>query len=952
VNAALRVLLIEDSPDDARLLEHTLQQGGFDPSIVRVEDAAGLRAALRDGPWDVLIADHALPHFSAPAALELLQHSGLDIPLILLSGKMGEEAAMALMRAGATDFIPKDNLSRLIPAIRREVRDARSRADRRRTGDQLAMQAHLLRAVAQAVVATDLDGRVTYWNDAAERIYGWTATEAMGRDLSELMGTGAAALPSADIRARLRSGQVWSGERVVIRRDGAPVPLLTNASPAYDEEGHVASLVWVSSDITEIKQRERHQSALAAVSAALREALDQPSMRAVVVEQLLERLPAGGAMLIGLDRKVELAGGDWAPLTGQKLPADPGPLGEVLAEGKALAAAELAGAPQLQWLAVAEATRSLAAVALRAHGQMRGILAIGSPAPIGPDELRLLEGIADAAASALYSVAMFDQVQRRVEQLRTVSLLGQGLAESLDLRTIYSTLYQAVVGLWPDSTGVTISRYEERRSLIQYVFVMSDGEAQDPDRLPSFPFSPHGGGPQSRAISQRQAQIIDDLDEMTRGRPAALMGSNDRAPLSGLYVPMLAKGEVVGVVAVQTYTRGRFTPDDADLLALVANTAAVAVSNAQLFEEANRRMGHLEALRDIDVAISSSLDMQVTLTVFLSQVVQQLGVDAAQVLLLSPASQMLEHAGSRGFRRQTTRLRQSVRLGEGLAGRAALERVTHSAPGAFASQMAPAGDPRAGLLAAERFVAHYAVPLVAKGQVKGVLEVFHRAPLDPTPEWLDFLETLAGHAAIAVDQAELFNHLQQSNAELSLAYDATIEGWSAALDLRDKVTEGHTQRVTHISLRLAAAAGLPDSALMHARRGALLHDIGKIAIPDSILNKPGPLDDEEWAVMRLHPVYAHDLLAPIAFLRPAIDIPYCHHEKWDGSGYPRRLTGAEIPLAARVFSVVDVWDALGSDRPWRAAWPQDQVQAYLREQSGVSFDPLLVELFLGMAEED
>ncbi|HUS17663.1 MAG TPA: HD domain-containing phosphohydrolase, partial [Chloroflexia bacterium] len=432
------------------------------------------------------------------------------------------------------------------------------------------------------------------------------------------------------------------------------------------------------------------------------------------------------------------------------------------------------------------------------------------------------------------------------------------------------------------------------------------------------------------------------------GRPARLVGDNGRAPHSGLYVPMLARGEVVGVVAVQAGTPDRFTTGDAELLALVANTAAVAVSNAQLFDAANRRMGHLEALRDIDLAISSSLDMQVTLTVFLSQVLQQLGVDAAQVLLLSPASQTLEHAGSRGFRRTTGRLRQPVRVGEGLAGRAALDRVTLSAFGPANVQRAPSGDSSAALRAAEQFQAHFAVPLVAKGQVKGVLEVFHRAPLDPTPEWLDFLETLAGHAAIAVDQAELFNHLQESNAELSLAYDATIEGWSAALDLRDKVTEGNSQRLTQVTLRLATAAGLPDTALMHARRGALLHDIGEIAISDRILNKPGPLDPDEWAVMRLHPVYARDLLAPIAFLRPAIDIPYNHHEKWDGSGYPRGLKGPEIPLAARVFAVVDVWDALSSDRPYRPAWPPEKVRQYLREQSGVSFDPQIVELFLAI----
>ena len=789
MNTPLRVLLVEDSIDDAQLLERTLRQGEFDPTTQRVEDEPGLHAALGDGPWDVVITDHALPKFSAPAVLEILQRSRLDIPLIVLSGKIGEEAAVALMRAGAADFIPKNNLARLAPAITREVRDARSRADRRRDTALMAFQAHLLRAVGQAVVGTDLHGLVTFWNPAAERIYGWPAAEALGRDLAELLGTAGADPPSADIRAMLAKGASWQGERVVVRRDGTPVPLLTTASPAYDGEGRVISLVWVSSDITEIKQRER--------------------------------------------------------------------------------------------------------------------------------------------------------------QLRAVSVLGQGLAETLDLPTIYGQLYQAVLALWPDSSGVTVARYDERRAAIRYVFVVTDGEAQDPASLPSFPYAEQGGGPQSRAIAQRQPQIIDDLAATTRGRPAQLVGSNPRAPQSGLYVPMVAKGAVTGVVAVQAYTAGRFKADDAELLSLIANTAAVAVTNAQLFDEASRRMGHLEALRDIDMAISSSLDMQVTMTVFLSQVVQQLGVDAVQVLLLSPTSQMMEHAGSLGFRHGTGRLRQPVRLGEGLAGRAALERATLWAGSTPGGEPMLASDPRGPYLAAEQFRAHYAAPLLAKGHVKGVLEVFHRSPLDPTPEWMDFLETLAAQAAIAVDQAELFNRLQESNTELSLAYDATIEGWAAALDLRDKTSPGHnSQRVAQACVRLAAAMGMPDTALVHARRGALLHDIGQIAVPDHILSKPGPLDEDEWRVMRLHPVYARDLLAPIAFLRPAIDIPYCHHERWDGSGYPRGLNGSAIPLAARVFAVADVADALSSDRPYRAAWPPDRVRAYLREQSGKDFDPEVVEVFL------
>jgi PAS domain S-box-containing protein len=190
------------------------------------------------------------------------------------------------------------------------------------------------------------------------------------------------------------------------------------------------------------------------------------------------------------------------------------------------------------------------------------------------------------------------------------------------------------------------------------------------------------------------------------------------------------------------------------------------------------------------------------------------------------------------------------------------------------------------------------------------------------------------------------------NAEMICAYDATIEGWSRALDLRDHETEGHSRRVTEMTLRLAEAVGVPSEELIHVRRGALLHDIGKMGVPDAILLKPGPLDDAEWEIMRRHPELARAMLSPTEFLHPALDIPYCHHEKWDGSGYPCGLHGEEIPLPARLFALVDVWDALTSDRPYRAAWPRGRVLDHLRSLAGTHFDPAIVSVFLRMIEAE
>jgi HD-GYP domain-containing protein (c-di-GMP phosphodiesterase class II) len=290
-----------------------------------------------------------------------------------------------------------------------------------------------------------------------------------------------------------------------------------------------------------------------------------------------------------------------------------------------------------------------------------------------------------------------------------------------------------------------------------------------------------------------------------------------------------------------------------------------------------------------------------------------------------------------------------VRLGDGYAGQVALERRLISIPNLADAEPIH----RATLLAEEGFLAYYGVPLIAKGELEGILEVFHRTPLTPDREWLEFLEAMAGQAAIAIDSAQLFDNLQRSNQQLTLAYDATIEGWSRALDLRDKETEGHTQRVTEMTLRLAREmGGFSAEELVYIRRGALLHDIGKMGVPDAILLKPGQLTDDEWAIMRLHPQLALDLLTPITYLRPALDIPYCHHEKWDGTGYPRGLKGEMIPMTARLFAVVDVWDALRSDRPYRASWPAEKIREHIRALAGTHFEPQVVDSFLKIMNED
>ncbi|MDK2897610.1 MAG: hypothetical protein PWP04_1730 [Candidatus Atribacteria bacterium] len=365
---------------------------------------------------------------------------------------------------------------------------------------------------------------------------------------------------------------------------------------------------------------------------------------------------------------------------------------------------------------------------------------------------------------------------------------------------------------------------------------------------------------------------------------------------------------------------------------------------AQLFSRLQRQIDRMRSLHAIDRAIASSLDLQVVLNLVLQEAVRHLEIDAACVYLLDSASYLHYRAGL-GFLLPETSAYQ-FRLGEGALGKAMLEKKP-----LFIFQIKQEDlTALPPFIEKEGFLSLFAVPLMAKNKTRGLLVAFHRLPLHPSPRRLEFLTTLAGQLAIAIDNITMFEELTRSHLKLSLAYDTTIEGWARALELRDQETEGHTRRTTELTLKLAQALGVNSEDLIHIRRGALLHDIGKMGIPDQILLKPGPLSKEEWKIMKKHPTYAWELLSPVEYLRPALDIPYCHHERWDGKGYPRGLKGEEIPLAARLFAVVDVWDALISDRPYRPAWPKEKAREYIKEQAGHHFDPQVVEKFLELLE--
>jgi PAS domain S-box-containing protein/putative nucleotidyltransferase with HDIG domain len=404
-------------------------------------------------------------------------------------------------------------------------------------------------------------------------------------------------------------------------------------------------------------------------------------------------------------------------------------------------------------------------------------------------------------------------------------------------------------------------------------------------------------------------------------------------------VPLYTQDKNIGVIWIAR--RKEFDEYEVRLLTAIADIAANALNRAALHEKTRQKLEQVNALHEIDIAIGSNRKLQPVLEIILNQVMRELKVDATDILVLSPLKRTYDFAAGLGFRTHFIE-HSHVKKGEGVTGLAVLEKR----PISVEDINQEPNFTRALLFVNEEFVSYHCIPLIVDKEVTGILEVFNRSTLNVDTDWLDFFEILAGQAAIAIDNALLFENLQRSNSEITWAYDATIEGWSHALELRDRETQGHTLRVVELTLNIATEMGMSKSDLTQIRRGALLHDIGKMGIPDGILLKPGSLTESEWEVMREHPVLAYNMLSPILFLRQALDIPYCHHEKWDGTGYPRQLKEKNIPLSARIFAVADVWDALCSDRPYRKAWSEEQALSYICEQSGKQFDPDVVNAFL------
>ncbi len=596
-----------------------------------------------------------------------------------------------------------------------------------------------------------------------------------------------------------------------------------------------------------------------------------------------------------------------------------------------------------RWIVFDPEVRSAMWVPVQRENELIGVIAISALTKnaFSANDQRLLQLFASQVAVALVNSRLFVETGQRLADLEVVNKISTALRVAQTLDEMLPILLDLTLEVMHAPRGV-IRLYDPGKRELRAA--VSRGWREDEESRPLRPLRP-GEGMAGFVFESGKPLLAEEV--LHDPGLAAIADQWERAGISGAVIPIRAGQTVIGTFSISVAAPRELTPAEIRLLLTLTEIAGNAIQRTTLHQQTKHRLEQLAALIDIDRSISSSFDLRLNLGTLLGQVLTQLEIDAAEVLLFNSSSMMLEYFTGLGFRSGAHEKTQ-VRLGQGFAGRAALERRLIQLPND--------GEPADFLLASpnlagEGFVCYFGVPLIAKGQVKGVLELFHRSSRSPDKEWLDFLTALAGQAAIAIDNSTLFDGLQRSNTELTLAYDSTIEGWSHALDLRDKETEGHTERVTDITVALARQFDFSEAELVQIRWGGLLHDIGKMGVPDGILLKPGSLSDEEWVKMRKHPVFAYEMISPIRYLRSALDIPYCHHEKWDGTGYPRGLKGEQIPLTARIFAVVDVWDALISDRPYRRAWSQAEALDYLRSEKGRHFDPQVVDQFMRLHKE-
>lgn len=906
----LRVLIVEDNPDDADLMILNLTHEGFSVDWRRVENEPDFLKEL-ETPCDLILSDWNLPQFSGLRALQLIKERGLATPFILVSGGIGEETAVAVMRQGAADYLKKDRMDRLGQAVKNALEQKRLQEEYQKAAAALAASEAELRALfasmRDVVIVMDREGVYRKIAPTQPDLLVRPAEELLGQRLLDVFPTDQAARFLSVIHQVLDTQQSHYIEYELLIQN-SPVWFETSISPMSDE-----TVIWVARDISERKQAQAQIQLQAAALAST----------------------ANAIMITDPGGKIEWVNPAFTTLTGYTLQEAVGRTSQILKSGDQ----DSQFYQQLWETILAGRVWRGELVNKRKDGSLYYEEQTISPVRVSEGKILKFIGIKqDITRRKQTEARLLTLLQRQTQ----IAAFGRELANTRDLPTLFR-ISQRTLKQMTDLVFFAVVLMDAEKHTLQVAYANPDDVELDLNSQQILKLKDTQINEiLLKAIQERRPITTDNLTA-TRKMLTALRVPGAPEIRSACSLPMLANDQVIGLVELQSPKENAFLPEDLEWLSTIANQIGLNIQNAIYFAEIQQKVEELSTLAIIDSAVISHLEPEKTFALILEQVTTGLKVDAAVLLLFDPKTQMLNCVSEIGYLSPEI-LQMRLRLGESLAGKAALDRkIVHK----------DLEDREREPFLKEEFIPkdfldYYGIPLIADSKLIGVLEILHRSRLTPDGNWLRFLEIMAARAAVAIHTIQLYDNIQDSHEELLEAYELTIEGWSKAMDLRDKETENHTRRVTEMTLRLAETFGIPEEQLVHIRRGALLHDIGKLGVPDQILLKPGQLTAEEWKIMRRHPELAYEMLSPIEYLRPALDIPYCHHEDWDGRGYPRGLKGEEIPLAARIFAAVDVFDALTSDRPYRAAWSVSKALAYIREQAGKRFAPRVVEVFLEM----